>query len=445
MTDDIDFYDLLGVSADASQDDIKQAFREQVRVYHPDLNDDDRAQAQFTALKKAYDILGDPVERQAYDRLGHEDYVAKRTSGLPSPDVWKRSTDSSSGDDAAEQTSTGGATTAGTGATATGSSSTSSSGTSTSTSSGSSNTGSSTSRTTTGATSSSARAETGGSATGAAGARAAGTGTGTSTGSAGTSGTSHRGRSSATTAGQATANTAHSAGDYGQSGRFGNNALVRWWRNQNFAWPLIWTAILTYLAGLAHFGLENQSGLTDVSRELQTIGADPVAIWALLSESRHGIASATGFVSGVEFVNPPLEPLEWYGVLAGVIVAALLVVLAARVAWRANTWGPVSIDETIVVAIALTAVTLVLGGPLLAGAVLMPLFFGVVVHRTHQLPGWSPSYLYVVCVSAPLVGFGLAAAGYGSLPADLALFVVLPLLGAIGLPMQVSMRTHFRR
>ncbi|MFC7230748.1 DnaJ domain-containing protein [Saliphagus sp. GCM10025308] len=100
MTDDIDFYDLLDISSDASQDDVKQAFREQVRVYHPDLNDDDRAQAQFTALKKAYDILGDPVERQAYDRLGHEDYVAKRTSGLPSPDLWKSARDTDEDTDA---------------------------------------------------------------------------------------------------------------------------------------------------------------------------------------------------------------------------------------------------------------------------------------------------------------------------------------------------------
>jgi hypothetical protein len=91
-----DFYDLMDVDEDASQDEIKAAFREKVREYHPDLNDDHRAQAQFTALKKAYDTLGNSSERNSYDRMGHEDYVAKRIKGLPSQDVWSDSSSSSS-------------------------------------------------------------------------------------------------------------------------------------------------------------------------------------------------------------------------------------------------------------------------------------------------------------------------------------------------------------
>lgn len=83
-----DFYDLLGLPRNATQDDVKRAYREKVREYHPDLNDDPRAQAQFTALKKAYDTLDDPGERADYDRLGHEEYVAKRINGLPSQDKW---------------------------------------------------------------------------------------------------------------------------------------------------------------------------------------------------------------------------------------------------------------------------------------------------------------------------------------------------------------------
>jgi curved DNA-binding protein CbpA len=89
MTDDLDFYDLLGVSEEASQEQIRKGFRRQVREYHPDLNDDPRAPAQFTALKKAYDTLGDPKEREAYDRMGHREYVRNRISGLPSPDDWQ--------------------------------------------------------------------------------------------------------------------------------------------------------------------------------------------------------------------------------------------------------------------------------------------------------------------------------------------------------------------
>jgi len=90
-----DFYDLLGLPRDATQDEVRRAYREKVREYHPDLNDDPRAQAQFTALKKAYDTLGDPNERQDYDRLGHEAYVAKRLEGLPSQEKWATGTSES--------------------------------------------------------------------------------------------------------------------------------------------------------------------------------------------------------------------------------------------------------------------------------------------------------------------------------------------------------------
>lgn len=90
-----DFYDLLGLPRDATQDEVRRAYREKVRKYHPDLNDDPRAQAQFTALKKAYDTLGDPNERRDYDRLGHETYVAKRLEGLPSQEKWATGTSES--------------------------------------------------------------------------------------------------------------------------------------------------------------------------------------------------------------------------------------------------------------------------------------------------------------------------------------------------------------
>ncbi len=89
----MDFYDLLGVAPDAPQEDVQRAFRRRVREYHPDRNDDPRAPAQFIALKKAYDTLGDPKERDAYDRLGHETYVSERISGLPSVETWATAED----------------------------------------------------------------------------------------------------------------------------------------------------------------------------------------------------------------------------------------------------------------------------------------------------------------------------------------------------------------
>ncbi|WP_049986508.1 DnaJ domain-containing protein [Halobellus rufus] len=78
-----DFYDLLEVSRDASTEEINRAWRRKVRRYHPDVNDDARATAQFKTLKKAHEVLSDETERAAYDRMGHRTYVKQRLDGLP--------------------------------------------------------------------------------------------------------------------------------------------------------------------------------------------------------------------------------------------------------------------------------------------------------------------------------------------------------------------------
>ena len=78
-----DFYDLLEVSRDASIEEINRAWRRKVRRYHPDVNDDARATAQFKTLKKAHEVLSDETERAAYDRMGHVKYVNQRLDGLP--------------------------------------------------------------------------------------------------------------------------------------------------------------------------------------------------------------------------------------------------------------------------------------------------------------------------------------------------------------------------
>ncbi|MDS0477734.1 DnaJ domain-containing protein [Natrinema sp. 1APR25-10V2] len=420
-----DFYDLLEIPSDASQDEIKDAYREQVRVYHPDLNDDDRAQAQFTAVKTAYDILGDPVERQAYDRLGHEEYVAKRTSGLPSPDVWKSDDDEddSSGTELSyseSETASASASTAG--GAATGST-----------------------------TSSRSAAGTGSSGASAGGAAAAGTAAGgssagaaTGTGPAGGSGSGTAGRTGGSAPG---AGTSSGAGTRSRSRTESgtDNALVRWWRRQNFSLPLIWLSVLVYAAGVGHFAFANRDALGSLWADLRATGADPAGLWRLLSESRHGIETTTAFVSGVEFVSPPLEQPLWYAALAGVVALALGALLVTRVRRRENTWGAVTINETIVVALALGVATTLAGGPLLAGTVLMPFLFGVIVRHTRRLPGWKPSYLYVMPVLAPIAGFGAAAAGIASLPVDFAAFALLPLIGGLALPLRTTIRKHLGR
>jgi len=67
-----DLYETLGVSRDASADELKKAYRKLAVKYHPDKNPDDKvAEAKFKEISSAYDNLKDPDKRAAYDRYGH--------------------------------------------------------------------------------------------------------------------------------------------------------------------------------------------------------------------------------------------------------------------------------------------------------------------------------------------------------------------------------------
>lgn len=68
-----DYYEVLGVSRDASQDEIKKSYRRLAMKYHPDRNTDDaEAEQKFKEAKEAYEVLKDDEKRATYDRFGHD-------------------------------------------------------------------------------------------------------------------------------------------------------------------------------------------------------------------------------------------------------------------------------------------------------------------------------------------------------------------------------------
>ena len=68
-----DYYEVLGVSKDASADDIKRAYKKLAIKYHPDKNPGDKeAEAKFKEAAEAYDVLSDEQKKSQYDRFGHE-------------------------------------------------------------------------------------------------------------------------------------------------------------------------------------------------------------------------------------------------------------------------------------------------------------------------------------------------------------------------------------
>jgi curved DNA-binding protein len=93
-----DYYEILGVSRDADQKEIKRAFRRLARKYHPDVNpEDEHAEERFKEINEAYEVLSDPEKRRKYDQLGQEWSRYRQTSGGPEGFDWSQWTTQPSG------------------------------------------------------------------------------------------------------------------------------------------------------------------------------------------------------------------------------------------------------------------------------------------------------------------------------------------------------------
>ncbi len=82
MATNKDYYETLGVAKDASQEDIKKAYRNLAKKYHPDINKSPDANEKFAQIQVAYDCLSDPDKRANYDRFGTEDPTMNGSSGF---------------------------------------------------------------------------------------------------------------------------------------------------------------------------------------------------------------------------------------------------------------------------------------------------------------------------------------------------------------------------
>ena len=72
MVDKRDYYDILGINRNASSEEIRSAYRNLAKQYHPDVNNEPGSEERFKQINEAYAVLSDPERKSAYDRFGHD-------------------------------------------------------------------------------------------------------------------------------------------------------------------------------------------------------------------------------------------------------------------------------------------------------------------------------------------------------------------------------------
>ena len=79
MAEKRDYYEVLGVSKTATDAEIKKAFRQQAKKYHPDIHPGDKeCEEKFKEAQEAYAVLSDPDKRRQYDQFGHAAFDGSR-------------------------------------------------------------------------------------------------------------------------------------------------------------------------------------------------------------------------------------------------------------------------------------------------------------------------------------------------------------------------------
>ncbi|UVE49220.1 DnaJ domain-containing protein [Haloferax larsenii] len=388
----VDFYELLGVERDAETGEIKQAFRQKAREYHPDVNDDERATAQFTVVRKAYEVLTDDAERADYDRMGHTKYVNKRLDGLTKFKFPGRAGDDGSASSSSQSSSSSSQ-----------SSQSSRSGSSTSRSTGSSRTSSSGSR---GSRRSSNRSSSSSSSNRTSSSRSR---------SSSSSSSSRSSRSSRSSSRSSTASSSNSSGSSRRSSRSsrssGSSRTGSSRRSQRSS------------------GSSSQGGTTGTSRRFG--GDEPSSTTS--SDNTNPLWYGWG-LSLLVLVSY-LGSLGWYVAREGMALVAMLTSLdtAAPAATLLAT-SPLSFPS--VAALQTTAVTspTMLAVPVTAIVLLVSLF-AVVKRFGHAWATW----LYVVAAAVPI---GIVAAAMLGVPrpvaVDLLGLAVCPVVGAGGFVVDVG-------